>query len=151
MTAPLVVPVTPADADVLARIHATSFPSPWTADDFALFLKQREVAGWATGENDVPTGFILVRYVMDEAEVMTIAVDPSARGKGLGRALLTHAINELRPRGVRSMFLEVGVRNAPAINLYRMMGFLVCGKRKGYYEENSQTAGSDATVMRLDF
>jgi ribosomal-protein-alanine N-acetyltransferase len=150
MTMPIVVPVTSADADVLARIHATSFPSPWKADDFTLFLNQREVAGWATGQDDMPSGFILVRYVADEAEVMTIAVDPAARGNGLGRALLAHAIADLRGRGVRTMFLEVGVRNVPAIALYRMMGFVACGKRKGYYEENAETGGGDAAVMRLD-
>jgi ribosomal-protein-alanine N-acetyltransferase len=145
-----VVPVASNDADVLARIHATSFPAPWTAEDFALFLRQKEVSCWAAGHDDRPDGFILVRHVADEAEIMTIAVDPIARGKGLGRVLLTHAVEELRKIGVASLFLEVGVRNVPAIGLYRMMGFVACGKRKGYYEENAEAGGSDATVMRLD-
>jgi ribosomal-protein-alanine N-acetyltransferase len=145
-----VAPVSPGDADMLARIHATSFPAPWKADDFALFLRQKEVSGWAAGHDGLPDGFILVRHVADEAEIMTIAVDPATRGTGLGRALLAHAVEELRKIGVTSLFLEVGARNVPAIGLYRAAGFVACGKRKGYYEENAETGGRDAIVMRLD-
>src|SRR5579864_8958880 len=95
------IPARPADADVLAAIHATSFPEPWTADDFLMFLQQPGLLGWIAGTK-MPEGFILMRRAVEEAEVLTLAVDPAYRRQGLARRLIEHALEELRQRGTIS-------------------------------------------------
>ena len=88
-------------------------------------------------------GFVLGRTTVDEAEILTLAVAPRARGKGLGRALLQAAINRAKTMGAVTMFLEVGADNPHALALYAGLGFAKVGARKGYYE------GRDALVLRL--
>ena len=65
----------PAHARLAAALHETSFATPWTDDEFAKLLEQPGVAGllW---QDDAPTGFILIRAVADEAEILTLAVAP---------------------------------------------------------------------------
>jgi ribosomal-protein-alanine N-acetyltransferase len=81
--------------------------------------------------------------VADEAEILTLAVHPYKRGKGLGRALLQATISKVRSMGAKSVFLEVGVENPAARALYARLGFTKVGARKGYYN------GGDALVLRL--
>jgi len=148
-TDPIVVLATPDDAALLAELHATSFPAPWTEEDFALFLRQPGLAAWAAGFEH-PSGFILVRHVAEEAEIITVAVRPEARRHGVGRALLIHAMEELRRHGVAALFLEVATTNAAAIGLYAAQGFVTCGKRRNYYRNTANAQGNDAAVMRCD-
>lgn len=88
-------------------------------------------------------GFVLARAAADEAEILTLAVRPAARGKGLGRALLQAAIQKAKALGATTMFLEVGADNPAALALYAGLGFTKVGARKAYYE------GRDALVLRL--
>lgn len=90
-----------------------------------------------------PDGFVLARVTAGEAEILTLAVAPDARGKGLGRALLTAAIGEAKKMGAHVMFLEVGSDNPAALALYAGLGFTKVGLRKGYYQ------GRDAALLRL--
>ncbi len=79
-----------------------------------------------------------------EAEVQTIAVDPSREGRGLGTALLTALLREAARRGCDDVVLEVRKDNLRAQELYRRFGFAQVGLRRGYY----QPANVDALVMR---
>jgi ribosomal-protein-alanine N-acetyltransferase len=88
-------------------------------------------------------GFVLARVAADEAEIVTLAVRPAARGRGLGRALLQAAIDKARSLGADTMFLEVGADNPQALALYAGLGFAKVGARKAYYD------GRDALVLRL--
>jgi ribosomal-protein-alanine N-acetyltransferase len=144
-----IVDVSSADAELLAAIHATGFHAPWSADDFALFLRQPGMMAWAAGVEDA-TGFILVRHVADEAEVVTIAVTPATRQHGIGRALVAHALDVLRARGVATVYLEVATNNVAAIALYRRVGFKASATRRNYYKESPDPAARDATLMRCD-
>jgi ribosomal-protein-alanine N-acetyltransferase len=72
----------------------------------------------------------MLRLAEDESELLTIAVDPKSRGRGLGRALLAAAFSDLAMSPVKTMFLEVDETNTPAIALYRGFGFTEIGKRK---------------------
>jgi ribosomal-protein-alanine N-acetyltransferase len=81
-------------------------------------------------------GFALVRVVIDEAELMLLAVAPGARGRGLGRALLNESMKRAAARGAVNYFLEVRSDN-PAVKLYREEGLSCIGNRQNYY------AGSD--------
>ena len=81
----------------------------------------------------------------DVADVMTIAVAPSARGRGLGRRLLDELETRARAGRAASVMLEVRADNPVAQGLYRSLGFAELGVRPGYY----QPEGIDAIVMRL--
>ncbi len=81
-----------------------------------------------------------------EGDIQTIAVAASARGHGLGRALMQALISEARKRGARLIFLEVRADNPGAQRLYERLGFIDVGVRRGYYQPDNV----DAIVMRLN-
>lgn len=139
-----------SDVPVLARIHAASFHRGWGDDELERLLAgqaaRAHVLGRGKGE---VLGFVLSHLVVPEAEVLTIAVAPAARGKGLGRMLLTYHLQRLAGLGVTSSHLEVEAGNGAAIKLYQGLGYAEAGRRKGYYVGPS--GSGDALVMRLDF
>ena len=128
----------PADDPApLAALHALCFPDAW---DVKAIRDLFAAGAFAFHSRD---GFVLARAAGGEAEILTLAVAPQARGKGLGRALLKAAIVRARELGAESMFLEVGADNPAALALYAGLGFVKVGGRKGYYD------GRDALVLRL--
>lgn len=132
--------MTPAE---LARLHAACFttPRPWSEAEFAGFLSSRLV--FLLTE---PGGFLLGRVIADEAEILTLAVDPGLRRAGIGRRLVTAFLSESARRGASSAFLEVAAGNAPARALYAAAGFGESGRRRGYYTSPGGVA-EDAVVM----
>jgi ribosomal-protein-alanine N-acetyltransferase len=92
-------------------------------------------------------GFILSRVAADEAEVLTLAVAPELRRKGLGAALLARAAREARTGGAKRLLLEVAADNHPALSLYERAGFAKVGARKAYYDRQG---GADALTLALD-
>jgi ribosomal-protein-alanine N-acetyltransferase len=132
-----------SDAAALAALHTASFPpaQAWSADAFARLLALPGVFGViAEGE-----AVALLRAVADEAEILTLAVAPPARGRGIGAAVLSAGLAEAVARGVRACFLEVAAANVAARALYAAAGFAEVGRRPGYYED-----GADALVLRCD-
>lgn len=135
-------------AEACALLHATAFPHPWSATDF-----ERLIGGeTAFGEAALPlrgkdlVGFILSRRAADEAEILTVAVDSAWRGQGVARRLLDANMKTLARHGVKSLFLEVGETNTPALRLYAGSGFVEVGRRNGYYRTAS---GKPATALTL--
>jgi ribosomal-protein-alanine N-acetyltransferase len=84
------------------------------------------------GPGAAPAGFVLSRHVLDEEELLLIAVAPGARRRGVGGALISQLFDAARERGVTRIFLEMR-RGNPAINLYRRFGFEPIGERRNYY------------------
>jgi [ribosomal protein S18]-alanine N-acetyltransferase len=130
--------------EALATLHARAFrtPPPWTAAAFAGILA--DPLAFLLVEGDA--GFLLGRAVAGEAELLTIAVAPDARRRGLGRKLVTRFLYQARLRGATSAFLEVSAENAPAIALYESAGFTRSGLRRGYYH-TPEGSRIDALVM----
>jgi ribosomal-protein-alanine N-acetyltransferase len=89
-------------------------------------------------------GFLIALSAGDEAELLTLAVDPAFRRHGLARALLNAATATLRACGAKQLFLEVDQNNAAARGLYQSLGAVVVGRRKRYYEH-----GADAEIFSL--
>lgn len=85
-----------------------------------------------SGSSAVPAGFVLTRHVLDEEELLLIAVVPGARRRGIGAALIEHMETTARARGISRIFLEMR-RDNPAIHLYRKFGFEPIGERRNYY------------------
>ena len=132
---------TQAHAAALAAIHAAAFSAheAWGEDAIAL---QLALPG-AFGLIDERGGMLLGRIVVDEAEVLTLAVAPSVRRQGIATALLRAAKARVRADGAIAMFLEVATGNTAARTLYRREGFREVGRRRGYYGD-----ASDALVLR---
>lgn len=91
-------------------------------------------------------GFAVVRFLLDEAELMLLAISPAFRGRGLGRKLLDEVIEEAGRRNMSRIFLEMRSDNEPALLLYEGAGFLPVGKRRGYYR-GSDGILRDAVTM----
>ena len=133
-----------ADPGTLAALHATSFDRPWPAAAFADLVARPGVTAIA-----VPDGFILIRVVADEAEVLTLAVRPGARGRGQGRRLVLEGATVAAAAGAGRLFLEVAEDNAAARALYERAGFSVVGRRPGYYAREG-AAAVDALLLSLN-
>lgn len=122
----------------LENLHKLCFPhKPWSANDFADLKKSG--CDIIASEN----GFAVWRAVADEAEIITIGVNPEYRKNGIATAMLTLIENELKKSGVKKIFLEVSVNNIPALNLYKSNGYTEFYVRKKYYDD-----GSDAILMQ---
>lgn len=141
-------PVGPEAAFDLADLHDRAFDRPWTALEFDDLLKSPgafAILGEA-GEPAEAKGFILCRSIAGEAEILTIAVDPAARRRGWGAALVEIAAGIAAETGSEAMFLEVATDNHAAVGLYQTTGFAKVGLRKGYYPHPD--GAKDALVMR---
>ena len=138
------------DAKDLARIHGQSFYRGWPTADFLGFLEDRNTPVYiASDAKRRIAGFALIRTVADEAELLTIAVEPRWRGKKVGRALMDAVFADLMMSPARRMFLEVDEQNAAAIRLYERLGFSTVSSRKGYYPRPDGSAAT-ALVMARD-
>src|SRR5690606_485299 len=94
--------------------------------------------------NKEVVGYAGIWVVLEEAHITTLAVSPKWQGKGIGKALLQHLINEADSKGAVRMTLEVRVSNLKAQELYKKFGFVVCGRRPKYYRDE------DALIMWLE-
>ncbi len=129
----------PAHADSLAALHGAVFlDDPWDGPSFASLLSQPGMAGLI----DPAGGFLLLRVVADEAEIITIGVVP--RRQGIGRRLLTAGLDQARAAGAAKIHLEVAATNGPARAMYENFGFTQAGLRQNYY-----ITGEDALILSL--
>ena len=123
----------------LANLHKKCFPNrPWSADDFR-DLKQ---SGCEIIMSD--NGFIVYRIVIDEAEIITIGVNPEKRRQGIASAMIGIIEKNIKNQGVKKIFLEVAANNISAQKLYENAGFKRVGIRPKYYDD------ADAILMAKD-
>ena len=132
----------------IAKIHARCFEHPWSNGVFADLAVKPHHRLYALEDNGRVVSFIVLAVVAGEAEILTLATDPDAQGRGWGRRLLDGVIAELRTEGQEALFLEVAVDNVPALALYNRCGFERTGLRKAYY---SRKIGPpvDGHILRL--
>jgi ribosomal-protein-alanine acetyltransferase len=137
--------LTEAELDWVAEQEKVIFgASAWSLglirDDFA-FGGKRYRGAESDGEL---VGYAVYGYDGDAFSLMNIAVVPSARRLGVGRALMEDFLAEAASEGVAEAWLEVSVANAPALALYREYGFTDVRIRPRYYQPEDE----DAIVMR---
>jgi len=148
MSDPLLHPAAPGDVPALAALHARAFPPAEAWGEVAITTMLRMEGGFGLlareRAGEAPLGFVLARAVAGEAEILTLAVDPDARRRGLGHRLLAETLAEAARRGAGSLFLEVSAENEPARALYHRAGAAVVGRRRRYYAD-----GTDALVLRF--
>src|ERR1700744_4870572 len=118
----------PHHAEVLAAIHRAAFPpgEAWSRDVMILQLEAPATFGFLHPDG----GMILARVAADEAEILTLAVSPAQRRRGMGWALLRKAMDHAAGLGAVSMFLEVSVANTAARALYTTLSFTEAGLRR---------------------
>jgi ribosomal-protein-alanine N-acetyltransferase len=138
-----------SDAPALAALHAQSFPSPWSSDEISALLTGPGAFGLVACERSRAVGFLLARAIEGEAEILTLAVDPTLRRRGLGSALVETAAGLAVAAGSSALFLEVATDNAPGLGLYIAAGFARAGFRPAYYTREDGAA-VDALVLRRD-
>jgi len=140
----------PHDLDRIVEIERQGFLHPWSRE-----LLEREMShAWShvlVAAEDGPRGEQLVGYVVfwlvhDEVHVLNLGTAVEARRRGIGRALMEEAHEMGRRRGAAISTLEVRRSNAPALALYRALGYRQVGVRPNYYAEE----GEDAIVMVRD-
>lgn len=121
-----------ADPARLAALHAQCFthPRPWSGAEFSDLLATRGV--FVLDRPD--QGFLLGRVILDEAELLTLAVAPDARRQGFGAALTQEFADRARSLGAVTAFLEVASDNVAAQALYARKGWVQAGRRRGYYK-----------------
>jgi len=146
---PVVEAATPQDAAALARLHAASFHRGWGDGEFEQMLREQNTMIHRLRQGRAVIGFAASRLAAGEAEILSIALSPGHRGRGLSRELFLTHLGHLAGRGVRTVFLEVEENNVPARRLYDRTGFMVVGRRERYYKE-ANGVELNALVMRRD-
>jgi ribosomal-protein-alanine N-acetyltransferase len=136
--------------EVMEAAFGTRFGEAWTRSQCAGILPMAGVSLMLTrdGDGGAPIGFSLARSVMDESELLLLAVAPDHRRRGFGRALLDRFLDQARAGGVVRAHLEVRDGN-PAIEMYRGAGFTPIGRRRNYYR-TSDGQQFDALTFALD-
>jgi len=123
----------------LADLHQKCFPNkPWSEQDFADL--QKSGCEIIMSQN----GFIVYRCVADEAEIITIGVNPELRHQGIASAMIGIIEKTVKNQGIKKIFLEVSSINTPAQKLYENCGYKNIGIRPKYYD------GIDAILMSKD-
>lgn len=143
-----VEPIPEGGIEALAILHAACFPDdPWEAGALARIVALSGGFGWLAWEDEEPVGFILVRDLGNECEILSLGVAPRWRRRGIARRLLAAANAEAMRRKLPSVVLEVAVDNTPARDLYTATGFVAVGRRARYYRRPDGRA--DALILRL--
>lgn len=137
------------DAAAIAKLHAASFQRGWSEGEIEHMLLDRNVVAHRAAVGKNFAGFVISRMAADEAEILSIAVSSSYRGRNIARTMLRHHLGRLAAFGVRTVFLEVDEGNVSALRLYRRAGFVEVGRRDGYYPSPSGRPTS-ALVLRRD-
>jgi len=137
------------DAAALAALHGAAFRRGWSEDEFERMLMDKNVIAHRAMIGRTLAGFIISRLAAGEAEILSVAVASSRRGRGLARKLLDLHLRRLAGLGARAVFLEVDEDNAPARRLYDRARFRDVGRRPAYYARGAQ-APANALVLRRD-
>ena len=133
-------------ADILTKIHEQCFPRYWNRQVFTDFFSVKDTLALLVEEENQPIAMMVYRVTFEQADVLTVAVLPVWRRRGIARKLVEGMIEKCQQLGVKKIFLEVEVGNDSAIKLYENMGFTHISRRKLYYQQLDGSL-TDALVM----
>ena len=139
--------MTDAHVAQVAELEKLCFSDPWSENSVASELKN-PLSLWLVALDDATVaGYVGSQSVLDEADMMNIAVHPDYRRQGIARQLVTELVAALAKKGVHSLALEVRASNAPAIALYEQLGIQQVGRRPNYYRNPKE----DALILRKEW
>ena len=136
-----------SDIPQLAALEKQCFSEPWSVSAFEYELNNPLSLWLVAAEGDTVAGYVGSQTVIDESDMMNIAVRPDFRRQGIAENLIESLIIMLNARQSKSLTLEVRVSNTPAIRLYEKMGFIQVGRRPGYYRNPRE----DAYILRKEW
>ncbi len=137
--------MTTADINAVCAIEQQVQYAPWTTKLFSDSL-ERHVC-WVAQKNQQVVGFFVMQFIIDEAHLLNIAVDPTQQKQGIGRLLLDNVQQQAVAKKANTIFLELRATNQRALALYQMAGFNEIGLRKNYYP--AAQGKEDAVIMAL--
>lgn len=140
-----VIKMLPSHAERIAQLEKITFSDPWTKESLIESLERNDTRFLVCLENDVPVGYVGSYVGIDSLDITSVAVFPEYRRRGIAEMMLNELIAIAREFEKENIFLEVRESNAPAIALYKKLGFCVVGKRRGFYSLPRE----DALVMSL--
>ena len=139
--------MTAGEVSKVAELEKLCFTLPWSEKSVAVEL-ENPLALWLVAmEGDSLAGYVGSQTVMDETDMMNLAVAPQFRRQGVGEALVNALVFSLKKRGSRCLTLEVRDSNGPARALYAKLGFVEIGRRRGYYRDPRE----DALILRKEW
>ena len=140
------VPFDASHVKEIAEIEILSFSLPWSEAAISEEI-ENPISYWLVAKIDGRVvGYIGSQIVLDEADIMNIAVHPDYRRKSIGHALLKQLIQDLINETLSFMTLEVRPSNISALNLYLSFGFYQIGRRPNYYKHPKE----DALIRRKE-
>lgn len=136
------------DLDRVVVIEKACFSDPWSRKSFEDSLEEPAahllvMAGQESGGEDdreAVIGYCCLYHMLDEGEIVNVAVAPEYRQKGYGAALVRELMELGRTLGAERFFLEVRAGNTAGKCLYESLGFEACGIRKGFYSSPREDA-----------
>ncbi|MDA8020235.1 MAG: ribosomal protein S18-alanine N-acetyltransferase [Thermoanaerobaculia bacterium] len=138
------------DAERLAALEWEVFgDGAWSQDSLRLLIADGALI-LAEAEDGILVAYAAFRSVVDEAELLRLAVHPESRRRGLARELLQYAFEELNTEGVSTCHLEVRTDNSAALHLYEDLGFEPVGLRRSYYADGCDAALLSRTLDRFE-
>lgn len=137
----------PEHVPQVARLEQQCFADPWSERSVGSEL-ENPLSLWLVAlEGEQVVGYVGSQTVLEETDMMNIAVSADFRRKGIARALIEALVEKLREKGSRCLTLEVRISNIPALRLYEYMGFTQVGLRKNYYRNPKE----DACILRKEW
>lgn len=123
------------DTPRMASLHMRAFPPEevWSAAQFTEFLSQESVRAIGIEQGEALLAFGLFQLAVDQADILTLATDPAVRRGGLATQLLLKVETDLVDAGLTKWLLDVAEDNPGARAFYEKIGFVVDGRRPGYY------------------
>ena len=142
-----IVTMTSDHVPQVAALEKECFSDPWSQRSVASEL-ENPLALWLVWEEDGRVlGYVGSQTVLDETDMMNVAVSAQARRRGIAQALVEALVIQLKQRGSRCLTLEVRASNAPAICLYEKLGFRQVGRRPNYYSHPKE----DGLILRKEW
>ena len=131
----------------VAELEKICFSDPWSERSIASELDNKLAFWLVATEGETVAGYIGSQTVMDETDMMNVAVHPDFRRQGIAETLINTLTDHLKRMGSHCLTLEVRASNVPAIALYEKLGFAESGRRKNYYRNPRE----DALILRKEW
>ena len=131
----------------IAELERLCFSDPWSENSIRYELTNPLSCWLVAVEDGRVAGYVGSQSVLDEADMMNIAVHPDFRRRGVAQSLVEGLVAGLKEKNIRCLTLEVRASNDPAISLYQKLGFAQVGRRPNYYRNPKE----DALILRKEF
>lgn len=142
----VIAPMTAADLDRVLDIERASFGDPWSRAGFEDCLEQPYAVMLAARRQDRVIGYCCLYHMLDEGEIINVAIAPEERGQGVGLQMLEALLKTGKARGITRFLLDVRLSNTAAQRLYEKAGFMILARQKNFYQSPTE----DAWLMELN-